>query len=62
MMLMERRCIRGFRLALVTVVTVFGITLTSRRWSMKENGVKESDGAEVFNMTATATPCLVENG
>ena len=29
---------------------------------MKENGVKESDGAEVFNMTATATPCLVENG
>ena len=42
--------------------TALGTTLTSRRWSMKEDGLKESDGEKVLNSIEMAIWCLMESG
>ena len=39
-----------------------GTTLISRRWTIKESDVKESDGDEAFNSIEMVKRCMKENG
>ena len=55
-------CMKDSELEMRMCVMALGSSLPFRRWSIKEDGVMESDGEEVFSMTAMEMWCMMESG